>query len=118
MKLSSTDPRPKLVRDQIALGDLQKFSDLFTIIPKTLVANAVGINHNRMSRLILQPEDIVFRDLKKMSQVFKLPLHILSTLTVNEILINAGESPIKLKGIYQKKATAPLNMAFLTTNKE
>jgi hypothetical protein len=118
MKREITDRRATQVADQILLGNIQKFEGIFDIIPKTVVALALGTNANRITRLIDDPEDIVYKDLVKLSKFINVPLVILSKLVVNAILLKQGKEIIPIKAAYKKKYKIQEELNFINPIKE
>jgi hypothetical protein len=118
MKLVIKDPRIAALRDQIALGNVQKFEDIIHHIPKSNLTAILGTNNKRMSRILEKPEDIVIRDLIRISNSFNISLPLLGKIAINGVLFNRGDSLIPVNGIYKIKNQVEGEMTFLISNRE
>jgi plasmid maintenance system antidote protein VapI len=63
------DPRYKAVKVLIVGRHITEFKEIFTHVPKTIMAHDLGTNNNRMTRLIRNVEQFTLADLYKISEL-------------------------------------------------
>ena len=67
------DDRYLSVQVMIEAGRLQKFSDVFKYIPKTIVARDTGHNYKAFVGRIAKPGNFTVTDINKLSGLFGVP---------------------------------------------
>jgi hypothetical protein len=98
-----------IIGDRIALGKLQRFSELFAIIPCTCVARLLTLHNDRIATMIYQPETINVRMIIRFAHLFQVTPAIVFQLILNEWLTNATMPITPIKPTIQllpKKLTA------------
>jgi hypothetical protein len=80
-----TDPRYKHVRSIWNAGDLQSFSEIFSIIPKSIVSDDLGLNYGRFSKKVHNPELLIFREIILLSELTGVDLQYIVELIVADI---------------------------------
>jgi hypothetical protein len=65
------DPRYKAVKILIEGRHITEFKEIFTHVPKTIMAHDLGTNNNRMTRLILHVEKFTVEELYKISDLLE-----------------------------------------------
>jgi hypothetical protein len=63
------DPRYKAVKILIEGKHITEFKEIFTHIPKTIMAHDLGTNNNRMTRLITNVDQFTLAELYKISSL-------------------------------------------------
>jgi len=63
------DPRYKTLRIVINAGGIKSFRDLFKVVPRSVVAGDLGTNNNRFYRLVLNPGDFTFNEIRQMAKL-------------------------------------------------
>lgn len=79
------DHRYKYVRSIWAAGDLKSFQEIFSIIPRTIVANDLHLNYERFSKKVVKSELLTFKDIRKLSRLTGIDFKALCDLIVQEI---------------------------------
>jgi hypothetical protein len=62
------DPRYDLIRPKYTRKEIQAFSDLFTTLPKTLVAKDLGKEKGRFNELVRNPKEFQYSELAKFGE--------------------------------------------------
>jgi plasmid maintenance system antidote protein VapI len=78
------DKRHKTVKILIEGSHVTEFSQIFEHIPKTAVANQLGIHFNRIQRMIESPGEIKINDLFMLSRYFEIDAKVLFDLIYNQ----------------------------------
>jgi hypothetical protein len=78
------DKRHKTVKILIETGNITTFADIFEHIPKTTVANELGIHFNRMAGMIKNVNDIKVNDVFLLSGYFEIDAKVLFELIYNQ----------------------------------
>lgn len=78
------DKRFKTVKILIEIGNVTSFKDIFEHIPKTTVADELGIHFNRMSRMIDNVNDIKVNDVFLLSGYFEVDAKVIFELIYNQ----------------------------------
>ncbi len=65
------DPRQRVVRILLRLGDITTFSGIFKHIPPSVVAKRLGMNYRRMKGLIANPGKLDIETVYRLSQLFR-----------------------------------------------
>jgi hypothetical protein len=63
------DPRYKAVKILIEGRHITEFKEIFTHVPKTIMAHDLGTNNNRMTRLIAHVDQFTLAELYKISDL-------------------------------------------------
>lgn len=92
--MSDLDHRYKYVRSIWMAGDLRSFTEIFSIIPRSVVATDLHLNYDRFTKKVSKPEMLTYRDIRKLSVLTGIDFKPLSELVVcdieREAFINAG----------------------------
>jgi len=79
------DDRYGHVKSIWVAGDLHSFHKIFTIIPKSIISEDMGLNYGRFARKINKPELLSFRELQHMSRLTGVDLKSLVELVLADI---------------------------------
>ncbi len=74
------DPRYKAVKILIEGKHITEFKEIFTHVPKTIMAHDLGTNNNRMTRLIANVEQFTLDELYKISFLLDVDYKTIFTL--------------------------------------
>lgn len=74
------DKRYKTVKILIETGNIISFADIFEHIPKSTVADNLGLHFNRMERMIKNVNDIKVKDIYLFSAYFEIDVKTLFDL--------------------------------------
>jgi hypothetical protein len=75
-----TDERYKLVKDLIEAKSITEFEQIFTPLPKSVLAKDLGRNTSRMNTLIEHPEQLTYENIRKISSLVKVPCSVIIRL--------------------------------------
>lgn len=78
------DKRHKTVKILIETGNVTEFKDIFEHIPKTTVADDLGIHFNRITRMIENVNDIKVNDIFLFSGYFEIDGKVMFDLIYNQ----------------------------------
>ena len=78
------DRRYKTVKIMIEGGHLTEFHQIFDYIPKSIVANDLGTNYNRLIRLIEHVEQFTLKELFTLSSFCNLDSKLILDLVYNQ----------------------------------
>jgi hypothetical protein len=78
------DKRFKTVKILIETGNVTTFADIFEHIPKTTVADDLGIHFNRMARMIASVNEIKVNDIFLFSGYFEVDAKVMFELIYNQ----------------------------------
>ncbi|HMH22643.1 MAG TPA: hypothetical protein VK563_12745 [Puia sp.] len=78
------DKRHKTVKILIETGNVLEFKDIFEHIPKTTVADELGIHFNRMARMIGNVNEIKVNDIFLFSGYFEIDAKAMFDLIYNQ----------------------------------
>ena len=78
------DKRHRTVKILIGTKDINTFADIFEHIPKTTVADELGIHFNRMARMIRNVNDIKVNDIFLFSGYFDVEPNTIFELITNQ----------------------------------
>ncbi len=81
-KKDEKDLRYKVIKIMIEEGAVKAFKDIFTYIPKTVVAGALGKNNNRMGELIKEPKQFTIAEVEKMAELIEVDFAVVAGLIV------------------------------------
>jgi 3-dehydroquinate dehydratase len=81
------DPRFKLVNIMIKHGGIKSFKEIFDQIPKSVVAKALHMNNNRMTRLIVNPGGFTFEDIAMIAKLIGVDFMVLAGMIAKEKLV-------------------------------
>jgi hypothetical protein len=88
------DKRHKTVKILIETGNVTTFADIFEHIPKTTVADELGIHFNRMVGMIESVNDIKVNDIFLFAGYFEIDAKVLFELIYNQ---RSPKKPTKSK---------------------
>ncbi len=80
------DRRYNTVKLLIEAGHITEFSHIFDHIPRSVVANDLGTNYNRLARLIMQTEHFTLEELVTLSNFFDVDSKTMVDLAFNQLL--------------------------------
>jgi hypothetical protein len=69
MKHKITDPRYRIIKILIETGDITKFSDIFLLIPRSVVSKELGVNYNAFKKHIKYPHRFTLAQLVVISKL-------------------------------------------------
>ncbi|MES1249605.1 MAG: hypothetical protein ABUL46_02930 [Chitinophaga rupis] len=78
------DKRYKTVKILIETGNVTTFADIFEHIPKTTVANDLGIHFNRMEKMKNDVNEIKVEDIFLFSSYFEIDAKVIFELIYNQ----------------------------------
>ena len=78
------DKRYKTVKILIETGNITTFGEIFDHIPKTMVADDLGIHFNRMARMIKSVNEIKVNDIFLFSGQFEIDAKVMFGLIYNQ----------------------------------
>ena len=81
------------VRPMFTRGKLQAFSDIFKLVPKTVVATDLGKEKGRFNQLVENPGDFTLQEIMKLSDHCSLSLPEMAVLIEAEYPGGAKDSP-------------------------
>ena len=79
------DPRYSHVKSIWKAGDLDSFSKIFTIVPKSVVSVDMGLNYERFASKLKKPGRFTFGDIKRMSDLIGMDFEALAHLIFQEV---------------------------------
>lgn len=68
------------VKKLIESGHITEFKQIFTYLPKTVMAGDLGTNNNRMTRLIDRTEKFTLEELNRISELIDVPFDSINSL--------------------------------------
>jgi hypothetical protein len=80
------DRRYNTVKLLIEAGHITEFSHIFDHIPKSVVANDLGTNYNRLARLIMHTEHFTLEELVTLSNFFDVDSKTIVDLAFNQLI--------------------------------
>ncbi len=89
------DKRYGVLKVMIETGNISSFPEIFTVVPRSVIASDLGINYNRFLEKLKNLQDFTFRDILTLASFLNID---------NQILVNIILSDInKTKGSKKKK---------------
>lgn len=79
------DKKADLTRELIEEGKIKTFEDIFMYVPKTYLADKMGMNYKRFVRLTLNSEKMKYRETYSLARVLKVDPRRISELIHNGI---------------------------------
>jgi hypothetical protein len=80
------DRRYNTVKLLIEAGHITEFSQIFDHIPRSVVANDLGTNYNRLARLIMHTEHFTLDELLTLSNFFEVDSKTMVDLAFNQLI--------------------------------
>jgi hypothetical protein len=80
------DRRYNTVKLLIEAGHITEFSNIFDHIPRSVVANDLGTNYNRLARLITHTEHFTLEELVTLSNFFDVDSKTMVDLAFNQLI--------------------------------
>jgi hypothetical protein len=80
------DRRYNTVKLLIEAGHITEFSQIFDHIPRSVVANDLGTNYNRLARLIMHTEHFTLEELVTLSNFFDVDSKTIVDLAFNQLI--------------------------------
>lgn len=90
--MKTLDKRYKVVKVMIENGAITEFRQIFEYIPKSIVANDLGTNYNRLIRLLKKVEDVSLEEIFKLSEWIDIECDVIFKLLVLQYEMNKGKS--------------------------
>lgn len=81
------DPRYKAVRSLFENEDIKSIPHIFKIIPKTIVATDLHVNHSRFSKAIKDPTLFTIKDLDGMAQLIGIDAKIIISMAYRKLTV-------------------------------
>jgi hypothetical protein len=78
------DERYLGVKQLIESGHITEFKQIFTYLPKTVLAGDLGTNNNRMTRLINNVHEFTLEELDRISQLIDVSYDAVNLLVNNQ----------------------------------
>jgi plasmid maintenance system antidote protein VapI len=78
------DERYMGVKQLIESGHITEFKQIFTYLPKTVLAGDLGTNNNRMTRLINNVHEFTLEELDRISQLIDVSYDSINLLVNNQ----------------------------------
>ncbi|AXY78265.1 hypothetical protein D3H65_31595 [Paraflavitalea soli] len=78
------DERYTGVKQLIESGYITEFKQIFTYLPKTVLAGDLGTNNNRMTRLINNVHEFTLEELDRISQLIDVSYDSINVLVNNQ----------------------------------
>ena len=72
------------VKKLIESGHITEFSQMFTYLPKTVMAHDLGTNNNRMTRLIDHAEQFTLEELSRISKLMDVSFELMVQLACRQ----------------------------------
>lgn len=88
------DPRYKTLKVMLETGNILSFTDIFDVVPKTVVATDLGINYVRFQEKIRRPENFLLKDLMNLAELIDADPLLVLKVVVQDI---RGRRPLKKK---------------------
>jgi hypothetical protein len=79
------DRRYTAIKSLIETNKIAKFSDIFTILPISVIKEDMQVNYNTLRRKIFNPMLLTLKDITKMAELFKVKTYLLLELIESEI---------------------------------
>lgn len=74
------DPRYDLIETMIQIGKIRTWSDIFTYIPKTVVAKDLGKKVDRFNELVADPAQFRLYEIESLACFFEIDIEVLLRL--------------------------------------
>gem|GEM_PF-1542559 len=87
----------------IQAGHITEFSQIFDHIPRSVVANDLGTNYNRLARLITHTEQFTLEELVTLSQFFEIDSKIMVDLAFNQLIRKKGRRRVCAALLHRNK---------------
>lgn len=78
------DPRYKAAKILIEGRHITEFKEIFTHVPKTIMAHDLGTNNNRMTRLIEHVDQFTLMEIYKISELLDVDYKTIFVLVHNQ----------------------------------
>lgn len=78
------DERYEGVKKLIESGHITEFKQIFTYLPKTVMAQDLGTNNNRMTRLIERTELLTLQELSRIGELIDTSFDLINMLASNQ----------------------------------
>lgn len=79
------DPRYDTILGLLKLGHIKKFTDIFSYIPYTVVANDFSTNHNRMKKMAADPSLWSLEELYQLADLIGYDRKKLALMAVDQV---------------------------------
>ena len=78
------DPRYEMVNKLITSSNINSFSEILVIVPKTVVARDLGIHHITFNKLIKYPERFTLKNIYRIASLIEIDKKKMIDLFYNE----------------------------------
>lgn len=82
MEVVKRDVRWGAVKDLIEAGKIKDFEGIFLIIPRTPVAQQLGMNYDKFSKKVLNHELFLIKDLRRLAKLIDMDEEIIIGMVV------------------------------------
>jgi hypothetical protein len=87
------DYRYSIVKDYYEAGRITEFKQIFTYIPKSVVAEDIRTSTKRMTLLMEEPHTFKTEEVYLMSQLFEIPFEKFLMLTLKDFIRDKSSLP-------------------------
>jgi len=67
--MAKKDHRSKVIKIMINAKGIKNFQDIFKVLPRSVVAGDMHTNNNRFYRLVLNPGEFTFNEVRQMAKL-------------------------------------------------
>lgn len=89
------DKRYNTVKKLISAGFINSFSEILETVPKTVIAQDLGMHHQTFAKLIKYPERFTFKDAFRIASLIEVEEHIIMKLIYEQYVL--GYTKVKRK---------------------
>ncbi|HEY8387272.1 MAG TPA: hypothetical protein VIK74_01645 [Parasegetibacter sp.] len=79
------DPRYKTVKIMLETGNISQFSEIFDIIPRSIVSADIGMNYTRFVNRLKKPELFILKELLTIAHYIGVDKKLIVDLIMNDI---------------------------------
>jgi len=93
------DPRYKNLKNLISSGHIRSFREIFDqdVIPKSVVAQDLGINNVRFTRFMFNVQKFAFEDMFRLATIVEVEEKVIADLIVQQYLLDKKNRKKKSK---------------------
>jgi hypothetical protein len=74
------DPRNIAAKAALEIGSLSDIKQLFTVIPRTVIAGAIGINYRTLNKKIEDPGSFTLKEITRISRELRVEPSLIAAL--------------------------------------
>ncbi|WP_207511099.1 hypothetical protein [Longitalea luteola] len=86
------DKRYNTVKKLISAGFITNFSEILETVPKTVVAQDLGMHHQTFAKLIKSPEKFTFHDAFRIASLIEVEENIIMKLIYEQYVIGYNKA--------------------------